>query len=150
MSHLSCCGMQFANKFSLRRHTNTKHRTATPILRCYVEDCLRRFKTSATLKIHQKEHLWASNAFYLKSHAFNGTTLVLRRDLLEQGLHDFDFISSTDGIEEIKRIINSEVVKKNALSFSTAVTINFVKYGVDGEITERDSPCSFIQTKLCE
>ena len=109
--------MQFANKFSLRRHTNTKHRTATPIFRCYVEDCLRRFKTSATLKIHQKEHLYASNVFYLKSHAFNGTTLVLRRDLLEQGLHDFDFISSTDGIEEIKKIINSEVVKRTLYRF---------------------------------
>ena len=150
MSHLSCCGMQFGNKFSLRRHTNTKHRAPTPIFRCYVEDCLRRFKTSATLKIHQKEHLYASNVFYLKSHAFNGTTLVLRRDLLEQGLHDFDFISSIDGIDEIKRIINSEVVKKNALSFSTAVTINFVKYGLDGEITERASPCFFIQIQLCE
>ena len=37
---------------------------------------------------------------------------MLRRDLLEQGLHDFDFISSTDGVEEIKRIRNSEVVKR--------------------------------------
>lgn len=85
--------------------------------------------------------MYASNVSYLKSHAFNGTTLVVRRDLLEQSLHDFEFISSTGGIEEIKRIINSEVVKKNALSFSTAVTINFVKYGLDGEITERASPC---------
>ena len=40
--------------------------------------------------------MYASNVFYLKSHAFNGTTLGLRRDLLEQGLHDFDFISSID------------------------------------------------------
>ena len=112
MSHLSCCGMQFANKFSLRRHTNTKHKTATPIFRCHVEDCLRRFKTSATLKIHQKERLYASNVFYLKSHALNGTSLVLRRDLLEEGLPYFDLISPTDGIEEIKRIINSAVEKR--------------------------------------
>ena len=60
-------------------------------------------------------------------------------------LHDFDFNSFIDGIEEIKKIINSEVVKKNALSFSTAVTINFVKYGIDGEITERAAPCFLSQ-----
>jgi hypothetical protein len=77
----------------------------------------------------------------MKSHAFNRTTLVLRKDLLEEGLHDFDFVCSPEGIEEIRRIINSEVVKKKALTFSTAVTINFVKYGLDGEITEKASPC---------
>ena len=50
---------------------------------------------------------------------------------------------STDGIEEIEGIINSEVVKRNALSFSSAVTTNFVKYGLDGEIIERTSPCFY-------
>ena len=61
MSHLSCCGMQFANKFSLRRHTNTKHRAATPTFRCYVEDSLRRFKTSATLKKIENKSITFSN-----------------------------------------------------------------------------------------
>lgn len=138
--------MQFVNNFSLRRHTNTKYSTATSIFRCYVEGCLWRFKTSATLKINHKEHLYTSTVFYLKSHAFNGTTTALRNELLETGLHDFDFTSSTDGIEEIKEIINSEVATKNDLSFSTAVTINFVKYGLGSEINERASPCFLFKT----
>ena len=62
--------------------------------------------------MHQKEHLHAGNVFYLKSYAFNGTTLVLRLDFLGEGLHHFDLFSSTGGIEEIKKTINFEVVKK--------------------------------------
>lgn len=28
--------------------------------------------------------------------------LVLRKDILEEGLHNFDFITAVDGIEEVK------------------------------------------------
>ena len=85
MSQLRCCGKHFASKFSLRRHTNTMHRIPVPVFRCYVEGCIQRFNTVVTLELHQKEHLYSSNIFYMKSHAFNRTTLVLRKDLLEEG-----------------------------------------------------------------
>ena len=143
MSELNCCGKRFTNKFSLRRHTNSHHRTASPVFRCFVEGCLQRFRSSGALRLHQREHLYTSNIFYVNSQAFNKTTFVLRKDLHEDGLQDFDFIFSPEAIEEVKRIINCEIVKKNALIFSIAVSINFVKYGLDGEINGRATPCFF-------
>ena len=68
--------------------------------------------------------------------------MVLRKHLQEEdGIQGFDFITSLNGIQEVKQIINSEVVEKNALSFSISVTINFVKYDIDGGISKRVSPC---------
>ena len=67
---------------------------------------------------------------------------MLRKHLQEEdGIQGFDFITSLNGIQEVKQIINSEVVEKNALSFSISVTINFVKYDIDGGISKRVSPC---------
>ena len=63
----------------------------------------------------------------------------------EQGLHGFDFITSTEGLQEVRRIINSQVVLKSAITFAMAITIKFIKYGVDGSIANQVSPC-FLST----
>ncbi len=141
MSNLFCCGRKFSNKYTLRRHIKLTHRQASPIFRCLVESCSKRFKSIITLKEHQKSHIYTSNIFYVKSQAFNNTTLVLRNDLLEQGVENFDFITSVGAINEVRKILNSEIVKKQALTFSIALTINFIKYGTDGEIIAKASPC---------
>ena len=72
-----------------------------------------------------KKQLYTSSILYVNTQAFKKTTGVLRKYLHEDARHDFDFISPTDEIEEVKRIINCEVIKKNALIFPIAVTINF-------------------------
>ena len=41
----------------------------------------------------------------------------------------------------MRKILNSEVIKKHALTFSIALTINFIKYGTDGEVMAKASPC---------
>ena len=79
--------------------------------------------------------------FFVKSQAFNNTTLVLRKDLLNQGVENFDFITSDETVNEVRKILNSEVVKKHALTFSIALTISFIKYGTDGEVIAKASPC---------
>ena len=141
MSNLSCCGRNFSNKFSLRRHIKSTHNLASPIFRCLVERCSKRFKSSIALKEHQKSHIYTSNIFYVKAQAFNNTTLVLRKDLLEEGVENFDFVTSVEAVDEVRKILNSEVIKKHALTFSIALTINFIKYGTDGEISAKASPC---------
>ena len=141
MSNLFCCGRNYSNKFSLRRHIRSNHNTASPIYRCFLSNCSKRFKSNPGLKEHQRSHIYTSNIFYVKSQAFNNTTLVLRKDLLEGGLENFDFITSVEAIDEVWKILNSEVVKKHALTFSIALTINFIKYGTDGEVMAKVSPC---------
>ena len=79
--------------------------------------------------------------FYVKAQAFNNTTLVLRNDLTGQGLQDFDFLLSDDLIEEVRKILCSEVVKKDVLTFCIALSVEFVKFETDGEIMATASPC---------
>lgn len=141
MSNLACCGRNFSSKFSLRRHVKSAHSPVSPIFRCLVESCSKRFKSSVTLIEHQKSHIYTSNIFYVRAQAFNNTSLVLRKDLLEESVENFDFITSSEALNEVRKILNSEVVKKKALTFSIALTINFIKYGTDGEITAKASPC---------
>ena len=143
MANLICCGINFTRKSNFQRHISSKHKTATPIFRCLVEGCSKRFNKTSTLNEHQKSHIFNSDTFYLQSQAFNNTTLVLRKELEETGVQDFDFITSEDGVDELRSIINSEVVKKNALTFSIALTINFIKYGIDGDISAKASPCFY-------
>ena len=71
---------------------------------------------------------------FVKSQAFNNTTLVLRKDLLNQGVENFDFITCDETVNEVRKFFNSEVVKKHALAFSIALTISFIKHGTDGEV----------------
>ena len=141
MANLICCGINFTRKANFQRHISSKHKTASPIFRCLVEGCSKRFSKTSTLNEHQKSHIFNSDIFYLQTQAFNNTTLVLRKELEETGVEDFDFITSEDGVNELRSIINSEVVKKNALTFSIALTINFIKYGIDGDISAKASPC---------
>ena len=66
---------------------------------------------------------------------------MLRKELPQHGLNDFNFITTNEGINEVQKILNSEVVKKSAIAFSVAVTINFIKIGLDDDVTTRVSPC---------
>ena len=141
MSNLFCCGRNFANKFTLRRHIKATHSQGSPVFKCFLEGCFRRFKSINSLREHQQSHIYNSEIFYVKTQAFNNTTLVLRNDLTEQGLENFDFLISDETIEEVRKILCSEVVKKQVLTFSIALTIEFVKFGTDGEIMAKVSPC---------
>ena len=98
MSNLFCCGKFFSNKFSLRRHIKSNHTRTSPIFRCMVESCSKQFKNRNGLEEHQKSHAYISNIFYVKSQAFNNTTLVLRKDLLNQSVENFDFITSDEAL----------------------------------------------------
>ena len=140
MNNLFCCGRNCSNKFSLRRHIRSNHNKASPIYKCFVSNCSKRFKRNNGLKEHQISHLYTSDIFYVKAQAFNHTTLVLRKDLLQQGVEHLDIITSVKSVEEVRKILNSEVVKKHALTFSIALTINFIKYGTDGEVMAKASP----------
>ena len=51
------------------------------------------------------------------------------------------FITSPNNSTEIRKILNSEVIKKTAISFSIAITINFVKLSPEGEVIQKVSPC---------
>ena len=85
--------------------------------------------------------------FHIQAQAFNKTTLGLRRKLVGEGLENFDFLSSEETIEEIKRILCSEIVTKHALNFCLALTINFIKFGTDGDILAKSSPCFLSQVR---
>ena len=107
-----------------------------------MEDCYRRFNNSISLSTHQKQHEYTSTVFHVAHQAFNYTSLVLRKQFHEdEGIQGFDFITSPSGIKEVQKIINSQVVEKHALTLSIAVTINFMKYDIDGGISKRVSPC---------
>ena len=90
---------------------------------------------------HQQVHLFDSSVFYVKQQAFHGTTLILRKNLAENSVSDFDIIYSDDCVEEIEKIIAREIVKKFSMIFSIAVTINFTKFDTDGSIISRVAPC---------
>ena len=141
MSNLFCCGRNFVNKFTLRRHIKATHKQGLPVFKCFLEGCSRRFKSINSFREHQQSHIYISETFYVKTQAFNNTTLVLRKDLTDQGLGNFDFLISDETIEEVRKILCSEVVKKHVLTFSIALTIDFIKFGTDGEIMARASPC---------
>ena len=93
------------------------------------------------MKEHKNSHIYTSNSISVKAQAFNNTTLVLRKDLLNQGVENFDFITSDKTVNEVRKMFNSEIVKKHALTFSIALTISFIKYGTDGEVMAKASPC---------
>ena len=106
-----------------------------------LEECSARFKDAISLKEHQNSHIHISDIFYIKTQAFNNSTLVYRKDLIGQSLENFDFVTSEDCVIEVRRILRSEVVKKHSLIFTIAVTINFIKFDIDGEIKAKCSPC---------
>ena len=109
--------------------------------RCFIENCGKRFKSRENLIDHQKSHIYNTSIFYVKSQAFHGTTFILRKDLPEEGISDFNFVTSDECVNEVKKIVGSELVKKYSIIFSIAVTINFIKVDTDGGVELRVSPC---------
>ena len=85
--------------------------------------------------------MYSSAIFYTRAQAFNRTTLVLRQDLPDEGIGDFDFVTSPDSVSEVTKIINSEIVNKGSIIFTIAITVNFVKVDMDGAISIKVSPC---------
>ena len=71
-----------------------------PVFKCFVEDCHQKFSDRTSLVHHQQRHIYLSTIFYTRAQAFNRTTLVLRHDLPEEGVNDFDFITSTDYVSK--------------------------------------------------
>ena len=67
--------------------------------------------------------------------------MVLRKNLHGETVQDFDFLVSQNTVNEISRILNSEIVLKHSLKFSLVLTINFIKYDIDGEVNAKSSPC---------
>ena len=58
-----------------------------------------------------------------------------------ESLEQFDFLTSDNTIEEVRKILCSERVHQRSLNFSLALTINFIKFDADGEILAKASPC---------
>ena len=90
---------------------------------------------------HQKSHIYNTSIFYVKSQAFHRTTFILRKDLPEEVINDFNFVTSDEFVNEVRKIVGSELVKKYSIMFSIAVTINFIKVDTNGAVDLRDSPC---------
>ena len=67
--------------------------------------------------------------------AFQGTTLVLRKQLENEGLEGLDFICSPSSTSKISLILRSEVCQKNAINFKVAIVLNFFKTDLNGEST---------------
>ena len=141
MSSFSCCGRNYSDKYKLRRHVQTKHEMASPVYKCFLEKCSRRFNNSETFKRHKRIHLYTSDVFHVQSQAFNKTTMVLRKNLQGETVQDFDFLVTQSTVNEISRILSSEIVLKHSLKFSLVLTINFIKYDIDGEVNAKSSPC---------
>lgn len=118
MSNLFCCGRNFSNKFTLRRRIKATHTQGSPVFKCFLEGCFRRFKSINSFAHHQQTHIYNSEMFYVKAQAFNNTTLGLRNDLTGQGLRNFDFLLHDDFIEEVRKILCSEVVEKQPMVVS--------------------------------
>lgn len=87
------------------RHINFNYR-------CFSENCTKRFNSGYALREHQITHFYISNEFHLTNHAFQGTTLILRKELQSEDLDGLDFICLPASINEIRKIITSEVSKK--------------------------------------
>ena len=141
MASFSCCGRNFSDKYKLRRHVQTKHKMGSPVYKCFLEKCFRRFNNSETFNRHKKTHIYNSDVFHVQSQAFNKTTMVLRKNLNGETVQDFDFLVTQDTVNEISRILSSEIVLKQCLKFSLVLTINFIKYDIDGEVNAKSSPC---------
>ena len=105
MDSLSCCGKNFVNKHILKRHRKIHHTMASPIFKCFLGGCFRRFNYINEFKEHQNSYIYNSNIFYTQTQAFNRTTLVLRRNLTGEALENFEFLTSEHTIEEVKRIL---------------------------------------------
>ena len=127
MERYFCCGRNFANKYSLQKHTRLQHGSVSSIFRCFLEGCLRRFRNICMFIQHQQSHLYNIGTFFTQANVFNRTTLVLRKNLIGDNLMDFNFLTSNETILEIRKILCSEIVSKHSLSFSLALTINFIK-----------------------
>ena len=85
--------------------------------------------------------MYESSDFFVKTQAFHRTTQILRKILPEHGLRDFDFVTSNDGVEELEKILDSELVHRKAVIFSLSITATFNKLNIDGEESARVSPC---------
>ena len=119
---------------------HTKHIMASPVYRCFLEKCLRRFDNAEQFNRHTKTHIYNSDVFHVQSQAFNKTTMVLRKNLNGETVQDFDFLVTQDTVNEISRILSSEIVLIHSLKFSLVLTINFIKYDIDGEVNAKSSP----------
>ena len=67
--------------------------------------------------------------------AFQGVTLILRRNLRDQGIYGLDFLLEPQTILEISKILNSEVCKKKSIVFKLAAVLNFFKTDLNGDDT---------------
>ena len=104
-----------------------------------LEGCRQRFNDRAHLLGYQQCHVYSSTIFYTRAQAFNRTTLVLRQDLPDEGIGDFDFVTSPDSVSKVTKIINSEIVNNASIIFTIAITVNFVKLDMDGAISTKVS-----------
>ena len=112
---MECCGQTYSSNFALRRHVANKHTPSSGIYRCFAEKCRKNFRRKASFVQHQLTHHYISDEFHLMTQAFQGVTLILRRNLRDQGIYGLDFLLEPQTILEISKILNSEVCKKNQL-----------------------------------
>ena len=97
---------------------------------------------------HQQSHAYQSSIFLVKQQAFNQTTLVYRKELDGSEFAVFDSLLSEEYEKEIGKIIASEIVQKHAMIFSIAVSAYFTKFGIDGAVETRVSPCFFLKPSI--
>ena len=132
---MECCGKTYSSNSALRRHVNNKHTPSGSIYRCFAENCGKNFRVKLSFDRHQQTHHYVSDQFQLMTQAFQGTTLILRKKLENQGIYDLDFILYHETELEVSKILNSEVCKKNAIIFKLAAVLNFFKTDLNGEDT---------------
>ena len=129
------CGQTYSSNFALRRHIANTHKPSSGIYRCFAEKCRKNFRRKASFVQHQLTHHYISEEFHLMTQAFQGTTLILRRNLRDQGIYGLDFLLEPQTISEISKILNSEVSKKNSIVFKLAAVLNFFKTDLNGDDT---------------
>ena len=129
---MECCGRNFSSNDALRKHIKNKHTPSQPIYRCFAENCGRNFRFKRNFEQHQISHHYVSDEFRLLTQAFHGATMVLRKQLSNQGLYGLEEIVTQETIDEVSLILNSEVCKKNSIIFKLAVILNFFKVDLNG------------------
>ena len=84
---------------------------------------------------HQQSHIYQSSIFLVKQQAFNRTTLVYRKDLDETNFRVFDSLLSEEYEKEIGKIIASDIIQKQSIIFSIAVSAYFTKFDINRQKT---------------
>ena len=84
---MECCGQTYSSNSALRRHVNNKHTPSGSIYRCFAENCGKNFRVKLSFDRHQQTHHYVSDQFQLMTQAFQGTTLILRKKLENQGIY---------------------------------------------------------------